>query len=167
MKGFFNLLNKIVLFVILLVIWLVMSGFFKPFFVILGVLSCLGSVVIYSLLDNKKDGNLEKISALSLVFSLFSYSFWLLKEIILSSWDVTTRIWQLEPDISPKMAWVNTSLKNDVSMTILGNSITLTPGTVTVEVKEDGKFQVHALTKEGIDAVRSGEMAERVIKVMK
>jgi multicomponent Na+:H+ antiporter subunit E len=158
------LLNKIVLFIILLGIWLVLSGKYEPFFISLGVVSCLLSVVFYSLLDQNKDKN---FSAINLFFGLFIYSFWLLKEIILSAWSVTTKIWQLEPDISPDMAWVNTSLKNDVSMTILGNSITLTPGTVTVDITDDGRFQVHALTKEGLEDVRSGRMVEKVIKVMK
>lgn len=160
------MLNKIVLFIILLGIWLVLSGMFTPFLIGLGVFSCLASVVIYSLL-NKKSENSAKISAISVIFGLFTYSFWLVKEIILASWDVTIKMWQLEPDISPKMDWVNTSLKNDVSMTILGTSITLTPGTVTVDVTEDGSFLVHALNEKGIDDLRAGAMIERVIKVMR
>lgn len=107
------------------------------------------------------------MSAISVICGLFTYFFWLVKEIILASWDVTTKMWQLEPDISPEMGWVDTSLKNDVSMTILGTSITLTPGTVTVDINEDGSFQVHVLTKKGLDDLRSGEMIERVIKVMR
>lgn len=161
------LLNKIVLFIILLAIWLVLSGIFKPFFIGLGVFSCLASVVIYTILNNKNDKNLQKMSAISVICGLFTYFFWLVKEIILASWDVTTKMWQLEPDISPEMGWVDTSLKNDVSMTILGTSITLTPGTVTVDINEDGSFQVHVLTKKGLDDLRSGEMIERVIKVMR
>ncbi|MDA0782677.1 MAG: Na+/H+ antiporter subunit E [Rickettsiales bacterium] len=158
------MLNKIVLFLILFATWLVMSGMFKPFFIILGALSCLLAVIFYSLLDKNKT---EGFSAIGLLFRGTLYSVWLIKEIILAAWDVTAKIWQLEPDISPEMAWVNTSLKNDISMTILGNSITLTPGTVTVDINEEGMFQVHALTKAGLDDVRSGRMLEKVIKVMK
>lgn len=158
--------NKIALFIILLGIWLVMSGIFTPFIIGLGVSSCLLSVFIYSLL-NKNINNSLKISAISVIWGLFTYSFWLLKEIFVSSWDVTVKIWQLEPDISPQMDWVNTSLKNDVSMTILATSITLTPGTVTVDVAKDGSFLIHALSKKSLDDLRSGAMVERVIKVMR
>ncbi len=161
---FIILLNKIVLFFILLGTWLLMSGMFKPFFVIVGVISCLISVIFYSLLYKNKT---EGFSALGLIFGSVTYSMWLIKEILLSAWSVTVKIWQLEPDISPCMAWVSTPLKDDVSMTILGNSITLTPGTVAVDIKEDGRFQVHALTQGGLDDVRSGRMVEKVIKVMK
>ena len=157
--------NKIVLLIILLAIWLVLSGMFTPFLIGFGVFSCLASVVIYSLLNKGRKS--QKISAISVICGLSTYFFWLVKEIILASWDVTTKMWQLEPDISPHMDWVNTSLKNDVSMTILGTSITLTPGTVTVDINEDGSFLVHALSKKGIDDLRSGQMVERVIKVMR
>ena len=158
------MLNKIVLFFILLGIWLVMSGMFETFFLVLGVISCSLSVVIFSLLNKKKTPG---FSAISFLVGLVSYSIWLIKEILVSTWSVTTKIWQLEPDISPDMAWVNTSLKDDVAMTVLGNSITLTPGTVSVDIKEDGRFQVHSLTKDGMEDVRSGRMVEKVLKVVK
>ena len=63
---------------------------------------------------------------------------------------------------SPEISWISTSMKDDMSLTIFGNSITLTPGTVTVAIRKEGMIQVHALTREGMRGVRNGVMAGKV-----
>ncbi|MCE3232103.1 MAG: mnhE [Rickettsiaceae bacterium] len=76
-------------------------------------------------------------------------------------------MWQLEPEISPEIDWIPTPLKDDIGLTIFANSITLTPGTVTTNVRADGMVQVHALTKEGIQQIRDGVGYSKVAKIIK
>lgn len=94
------------------------------------------------------------------------YTLWLLREVIKSSLSITVKIWQIEPEIDPEISWISTSVTGDVGQTILGNSITLTPGTVTTDVREDGLMQVHSLTKEGLDDLRHGYMVNKVKKLL-
>ena len=153
------MLNLAILFVLLFAIWLLLSGIFTPFFLILGAGSCLAATVIYkAIYKDKIDGLL--ISTFRLVW----YSLWLVKEIAVSSLAVSLKMWQLDPEISPQMAWLPSGLKDDFATTIYANSITLSPGTVAVGIKK-GKIQVHSLTKEGIEDLKEGKMLAKVNKI--
>jgi len=66
--------------------------------------------------------------------------------------------------IDPKIITFKTKLESDVSWVTLANSITLTPGTVTVDIK-DGVFYVHALSKKVADDLNTGEMEDRVAHI--
>lgn len=149
------------LFILLFAAWLVLSGFFSAFFIISGVTSCAVAVFISYRLGALPYG------ACRLFFRprFFTYNIWLLKEIIKSSWDVSVRMWQLQPDISPRLAWVPTVQKDEVGLTMFANSITLTPGTVTVMVEPD-RMLVHALCSEGISGLQEGDMDRRVAKMV-
>ena len=155
--------NRIIIFLLLFGTWLVLSGFFNTFFIGLGLFSCFFAIFLAVMI---RDKSANPVGVLGLSFNLVSYTFWLLKEIVVSSVDVAMKMWQLEPDISPEMEWISTPLKSDAGITIFGNSITLTPGTVTVDALHDGRVQVHALTEEGMNSVRSGDMLGRVVEVM-
>ena len=65
--------------------------------------------------------------------------------------------------ISPQLLRVKTTQKTGVGVATYANSITLTPGTITVEVnRRDSELLVHALTKAGADGLAAGEMDRRV-----
>lgn len=149
--------NTLFLFIMLFATWVVFSGFFDTFFLVSGVVSCVAAIFISWKLG------ITTCESCRLYYrpQSIGYTFWLIKEIILSSWDVSIRMWQAEPDISPKLAWVPITQKNDVGRTMLANSITLTPGTVTVLVEED-RMCIHALCNAGIDSLLAGEMDKRV-----
>jgi multicomponent Na+:H+ antiporter subunit E len=93
--------------------------------------------------------------------ALFSYWPWLIMEIAKSSWDVSRRILDPRLPISPTLARFRPSQKSELGLVIHANSITLTPGTVAVEV-EAGEFLVHALTREGAAGLAGSEMDRRV-----
>ncbi len=80
----------------------------------------------------------------------FKYIVWLLKEIALSSIKVTRIIWSRNLNVSPVTGFVSLRLKKDLSKVCFANSITLTPGTITLFV-EKNKILVHSLTQEGLD----------------
>lgn len=155
--------NAIILFIGLFVTWIILSGHFTPFFIIMGFASCLATVYLSKKLYEDKG---EVKNLLDVVINTSLYFPWLLKEIVKSSMDVTMRIWQIEPDISPDTAWITTKLDDDIGLTIFANSITLTPGTVTISVRP-GAVHVHALTKAAIRDLKGGEMSGRVAGVVK
>ncbi|MEX2366563.1 MAG: Na+/H+ antiporter subunit E [Pseudohongiellaceae bacterium] len=146
---------------ILSVFWLINSGHFTPMLLGFGVLSVAGVILINRRME-AVDGEYEPPVFLS--FRLPAYLFWLLCEIIKSNIDVVKRIWQPVPDISPTVFRVNASQKTDLCKVLYANSITMTPGTVTMDIDEN-TFEVHALTREGSEGVQEGEMDRRVIRL--
>ena len=101
-----------------------------------------------------------------IVVRAITYLPWLLKEIAIANWDVIKIVLSSDMKISPTLFHVKASQKSSVGQAIYGNSITLTPGTITVDVHE-GEFIVHALTKDGADGVKTGEMDARVTSLEK
>ena len=90
------------------------------------------------------------------------YFFWLAKEIISSSWQVTKIIWSPKFKINPEIVEIESGLKADsAELVILANSITLTPGTYTINTK-GSKLLVHGLTDGFIKDLRSGSMQRKV-----
>ena len=89
------------------------------------------------------------------------YFLWLSWEIIKANIDVVRRIWQRSPDISPTVFTVKASQQSDVGKVIYANSITMTPGTVTLDV-QDNTFEVHALTRESAESLQQGRMDRQV-----
>ena len=67
----------------------------------------------------------------------------------------------LEQRLYPQLRRDVVRTDHPVDLAILGNSITLTPGTLTLQIR-DGHFTVHALTESGADDLMSGEMDRRV-----
>jgi len=137
--------------------WLLLSGLFTPFLLASGV----GCVLAVFWLARRMDiidheGFPIQIAWRALLF----YWPWLLKEIIKSAWDVTKRILDPRLPISPTLVEFTPSQKTDLGLVIHANSITLTPGTISVEV-EPGRFLIHALTREGAAALAGSEMDRR------
>ncbi len=74
----------------------------------------------------------------------------------LSSWEVTKLVWQIKPKLSPSIKRITHDQSNSVKVAILANSITLTPGTLTIYHDEEHLY-VHALVEdyfEGIDDIK-------------
>lgn len=156
--------NAFLLFSLLFLTWIILSGIFNFFYIVLGVGSCLVSVYIYMEMS-KNEKKIKGVFGITL--RLVKYFFWLVVEIVKSSLEVSNKMWQLEPEISPELSWISTNMKgDDIGITLLGTSITLTPGTVTTGVRSDGMVQVHALTKDGMESLRQGKMRDKVSKVV-
>jgi multicomponent Na+:H+ antiporter subunit E len=144
----------------LFVTWLLLSGHTEPFLIIVGAISCLVCVVIVRRMDN---ADLEDIR---IRFSprIVGYWLWLAREIVKSNVDVASRVLSPSLPISPTLIRVKASQKTPLYQVMFANSITLTPGTVTVDL-EDGMLLVHALNKEAADELLGGEMDTRAAKV--
>jgi multicomponent Na+:H+ antiporter subunit E len=145
------------LFALLIAAWLLWSGLFKPLLLGLGLFSCLLTVYLA-----RRMGYFEsKIFALRFRPRLFGYWAWLAREIARSSLQVARIILTPRMPISPQVFEIEAKATHPVDQTILANSITLTPGTLALDV-HDGVILVHSLTKSGADELVTGEMNRRV-----
>lgn len=147
--------------VILAVFWLINSGHYTPLLLGLGALSVLLILYVIKRME-RVDGESEP----SIVMSVYLpyYLFWLVIEIVKSNIDVVMRVWKGEEAISPTVFKVKASQKSDVCRVLYANSITMTPGTITLDIDGD-TFEVHALSGDGKAGVMTGEMDRQVSKL--
>ncbi|MEE9300975.1 MAG: Na+/H+ antiporter subunit E [Alphaproteobacteria bacterium] len=145
------------LFVVLYVTWLALSGHFEPFLLIAGAVCCAIVVAIARRMDViDHEGH-----PVHLTWRLPFYWVWLFWQIVKANLDVVSRILNPKLPIDPVHEWVPCTQQSDLGRVIFANSITLTPGTVATEVRGD-RIEVHALTSEGLEQLRKGEMDARV-----
>ena len=141
-------------------LWLLWSGMFKPLMLFFGLTSCLLAAFIASRLQIVDSSE----RPLLILCRMVGYVPWLIKEVVKSNIDVAKRIWQPEMPISPTIVTVNASQDTALGLVIHANSITLTPGTLSIDV-EPGLIEVHALASESIADLDSGEMDRRVSRL--
>ncbi|MFT5170373.1 MAG: multicomponent Na+:H+ antiporter subunit E [Candidatus Marinamargulisbacteria bacterium] len=151
-------------FMVMFLPWLVLSGNFDAFHLTVGVL-CSAFVAFWSGDLLFQDGSATVGSRLGVLFRLAKYFVWLFYEIVIANMDVFyvachPKALDL---INPQMRTFKTKLKGDLAKFCLANSITLTPGTVTVRLDKD-EFLVHALTDKVADGL-PGDMEARVAHV--
>lgn len=149
------------LFVLLMTAWLLWSGIYTPLLIGLGVLSC-----VLCLLLAHRIGFFDSDFTLSVIPRLPRFWGWLLPEIFKSSFDVARIILHRKLPISPTIVEFEAAPPGPVGQAILGNSITLTPGTVTLDIY-NGRLRVHCLTRAGADALLSGEFNNRAAALTK
>ena len=95
----------------------------------------------------------------------FCYSLWLLKELVLANIDVVKATVRPELRIDPKVISFVFRADNPMAKVLLANSITLTPGTVTINVTPEGIYEVHALTDGAAEGLLSGAMPRKVAEL--
>jgi multicomponent Na+:H+ antiporter subunit E len=145
----------------LAVAWLLWSGLYKGLLLALGAASCL--LVVYlarrmNLLD-------ERIFTLDLLPRILGFWAWLFREVIRSNIEVARVILDPALRMQPQIIEIDAETQTQAGQAILGNCITLTPGTVTLDVYQ-GRLRVHALTDAGAAALRQGEINRRVRQVI-
>ena len=126
------------------------------------MLSLAGLSILFVLYMVRRMDVVDHESApVHLSLKLPGYCVWLSKEIILANISVVKHIWLGNNSISPTMTMVDASQKTDIGKVIYANSITLTPGTVAVDLEGD-QILVHALLQGSIDELKAGEMDRRI-----
>lgn len=144
--------------VALFALWLVLSATFHPAHVALGaIVACV--VVWVTPAGPPLKRRISWLAALG-------YFPWLLVRVLKSGIHVSRLILDPSLPIAPRLVHHKTKLTSDGEIVVLGNSITLTPGTVTVEVRP-GELIVHALDAESIKGLESGEFDAKVGTVFK
>ncbi len=144
--------------IILMALWLLLSGFFdKATLIGFGVAS-----VFITLALSDRAGVLDREGVPSRIFpGIITYMLWLTLEIGKANIAVAVEALRPTLKLSPKMIRVPAYQASDLGKVIFGNSITLTPGTVTVDLEEDSVL-IHALTEDLADESGITSMGERV-----
>jgi multicomponent Na+:H+ antiporter subunit E len=142
--------------------WILLSGKFDLFHLTLGVLS--SALVSYLSADILMHDTGKK-DRLAIAFRFLAYIPWLLYQIVLSTIHVS--FLALHPrmldNIDPTIVTFKSRLQSNVARVALANSITLTPGTITIRVEGD-IFYVHAISRKAAAGL-PGEMEDRLARV--
>jgi multicomponent Na+:H+ antiporter subunit E len=149
--------RALILFVALYAAWLLLSGHYDATLMTYGALSC---AIVVALVAHLGILDVEALPV-NLGMRPLLYLPWLMKEIVVSNLSVARVILDPKLPIHPRILRVDASQKTSIGQVIYANSITLTPGTVTLDVR-DGKLLVHALTTDSAEGLLSGEMDRRV-----
>lgn len=152
----------LLLLALLITAWLLWSGHFTPLLLAFGAFSCL----LVGYLTQRMGYFDNEVFALRFGLRLFSYLAWLAKEVMRSGIEVARVVLDPRLPISPRVVEIKASADHPVDLVIFGNSITLTPGTLTLDVHR-GVIKVHSLTQAGADDLLSGEMDRRVASLRK
>lgn len=144
---------------VLFVFWLTLSGLFTPLLLTAGALSAV-AVALFCQRRLRIIGH--DAQPLHLLIRAVTYWPWLVVEIVKSSLQVSRRILEPRLQISPCFARVPLRQQTEAGRVTYANSITLTPGTIAVQV-EDEQLLVHALEADSINELAEGRMATRVI----
>ena len=145
--------------VVLFIFWLLLSGYFEPFLLAAGI----GSAIAVVWLAHRMEVIDREGHPIHLAWRTPMYWPWLLKEIVKSGLEVSRIILDPRLPVSPELVRVKTSQKTSVGVVTYANSITLTPGTISVDVRQ-GEILVHALTRAGAEGLLEGDMDRRVTR---
>lgn len=154
----------LVTFFIMFVLWILLSGKFDAFHLSLGIISC--SIVAYFSADLLFETPSIKVTRLAVSWIRFvRYIPWLLYQIFLANLHLLYLSFhpKMMDLIDPKIIKFRSKLRGDLSRVTFANSITLTPGTITVYVSLDGNFSVHAIDKKSREGL-PGEMEARIAR---
>ena len=153
--------NFVATFFILLIFWALLSGKYDSFHLTLGAIC---SIIIAYLTHELLFANVRVGDTMLIVQRFITYIPWLVYQIILSNIHVAYLALSPKMPIEPQILRFSTKLESDISWVTLANSITLTPGTITMDIKE-GEFFVHALSKKVADDLNTGEMEDRIAHI--
>lgn len=152
-------------FITLALTWWVCSGLPTPFFLVAGVLSCIAAGYLSHRMRLWDDPILLGLPMLRAP----AYWLWLLKEMAISGLRVIRLILSPRGASSPGFGWVKSDLQSPAALAAYANSITLTPGTITVQTHRhegDIRFHIHALEPQGLADLHKGDMQTRVHRFM-
>ncbi len=152
----------VILTVALVIYWFSLSGYFdKPLLIILGGVSValvLGMCMRMRILG-------QEIALYEKLPLSIPYWIWLGKEIVKANFEVAKAVMSPDLEVSPTMIKVKTPPDTEIGKTNFANSITLTPGTVSVEIDKD-EILVHALLEHMCDETAFDDMGQRAARAV-
>lgn len=145
----------------LFLIWLLLSGHYTVLVTGLGVASSIGVAMLANRLgvlepDGRSFAYLGRVAL---------YLPWLAKEVAASNIEVARRIWHPALPIRPQVIHTRASQRTSLGLATFANSITLTPGTLSIDADEPGIIEVHAIGDATAESLQTGEMDRRVVAV--
>jgi multicomponent Na+:H+ antiporter subunit E len=145
------------LFTLVAALWLLWSGHYTKLILTLG----LASVFLVVFLCRRMQILDREIAPFYIAGSAIRYLPWLALEVVKASLDVIRRVLNPALPIAPQTVRVIASQRTDLGRITYANSITLTPGTLTIDAVDD-HLTVHALSDEGAEDLRSGRMDRKI-----
>lgn len=142
---------------VLALLWLAISGVYKPLLFLLGT----GSVAFVVWLSRRMDVVGVEHNPILYSWRLPVYWGWLLKEIVKSNFDVARAVLTPDSRVDPQVIRLPVELSSPVAKVTYANSITLTPGTVTL-LLEDDWIEVHTLTRASAEGLESRTMERKI-----
>ena len=136
--------------------WLVLSGHYTVLLIVLGAVS----VALVCWLAWRADFPEREDVAPPLSPRLPRYVLWLGKEVLSSAVAVVRKVWSPRPDLRPVVDVTPSPDMSVFTQVVYANSITLTPGTLSLDVDED-RIEVHSLDPADVDTLRAGKMMRR------
>ncbi len=160
-----RLLRASVLFAVLLAFWLILSGQYNPLFIGMGVVSAAACAWFGALLVEPTVGDAGRHPRVHL-FWLVIYVGWLLSRMVVGAMQVAWIVLNPKHPPRPGILRFRTELASPAARTMLANSITLVPGTITLEI-DDGVLTVHSFTPKAVDDLASARMQNRIAAVFR
>jgi multicomponent Na+:H+ antiporter subunit E len=146
---------------VLAAVWLLLSGHYEPLILAFGA----GSVALVVLIARRKGLTDREGHPIDMLLGGLRYWPWLLVEIAKSNIAVARAILHPKLPISPTLVRVPASQRTDLGRVVFANSITLTPGTVSIQVDADA-ITVHALTAAAAHDLAEGRAMDRRVSRM-
>ncbi|NMH60536.1 Na+/H+ antiporter subunit E [Alteromonas ponticola] len=139
---------------LLMILWLLLSGHYNPLMISFGVVSvCFTLWLSYRMRIIDDESHPIHLSG-----SLIKYWIVLSYKIFLANVDVVLRIIGVRP-VEPQLIRIPFPKQDDLSKVIYANSVTLTPGSASIEIYPDSVL-VHTISKEGATALLEGDLAD-------
>jgi len=149
-------------FILMFSTWLILSGIFEPLLLGMGAFSSFLVAYFFKdlLLPSPEPGFIRTF------IKFVRYTPWLVWEIVKANFHLVYLVFhpRMNDLIDPQIVVFKTNLKSDIAITTLANSITLTPGTITVTADNEGVFRVHAIDREMAESL-PGAMLEKVANI--
>ncbi|MBZ9608246.1 Na+/H+ antiporter subunit E [Clostridium estertheticum] len=146
--------------IVYLLFWIVLSANAKVETICIGIIiSLLVRNLNKDLMCSNRQVNFKKS-----IGKWLSYTIILIKEIIVSNFNVAKIVLSPRIVISPQIVTINTKIKSDFLKTIFANSITLTPGTLTISMDKD-KITVHCLKDEFANGLINSDFEKKILEV--
>ncbi len=149
-------MRSLMVFVMLAATWIVLSGYFTKLLLGFGLGSCLVVTWLAARMDRFDGDDIQY----ELGLRPLRYLPYLLSEIVKSNLQLARVILSPRMQIQQRLLRVEATPKSELAQVVYANSITLTPGTTTLDLRA-GSLLVHALTKEAADGVLTGDMGRR------
>lgn len=144
-------------------LWIILSGRFDAFHFTLGIISC---GIVGWLSGDLLASTLGEANPRVLILGYIRYIPWLLAQIFLASIHMLRLVFhpRMRDLIDPRIIRFKSRLRGELALVTFANSITLTPGTITVFVDPDGEFRVHAIDRTCAEAL-PGNMERKVAEI--
>lgn len=152
------------MFVAMFLFWMILAGRTETKFIVYGIITAaVTSWVTYPLLLVRNKTGDKKYFVFGVnPIKFIGYTIWLMWQLVLANIDVLLATTSQELQIDPKLLRFKVHFDNPMACVMLADSITLTPGTVTINVTDEGMYEIHALTPGAAEGIYSGDFAKKV-----